>query len=1065
MPRFQNTSSHNRGSAVVLVIVTLVLMTLIGAVYLQSTSVQRFAVSKVEGDIDMVAQATFTQIMAALAQDLTDEGDRTEWHDYPWTNDDAGAENRWQVSPFFRSSADARGGYQDNAWLASTAPVFGSDPNLGTWEHITNLNGFYLRAAGSDPSNLATVSNAASASSLHEDIVDFSDVFTQPHDLEVTWPVTSSSLLVDADGDGIPDSRWTWAAIPQINGFFYTAAIRVVDLSSLVNINVWQSQVTNDEGTTYTSSYLDAPRWDRPSEIDLGGFILGALNGIGLTADRFHAFLNQRFDPAGSLTDAFTDRSMRRAFWNQQGRFFAAQTDYQFHGISSEYELRRRHGLSNTGGSAITASIENPAALGPLLREGADELKWHDTPYDASLLDYFTAEPRHQLTTLSGSAPLAPKLPGDTGTTGPILKQNINSSTVEALYETLATVLNGADPANLPGQFDRISQLAAQLAVNIKAYTTTGNEMPEITLENSDGTTITTYYGLKALPMLVEVYVQRPYVLQNAVDNGDGTYNLIWNELGKAGYAIELGNPYRRPIAIDDNVELWIQVPGVGETRLGTLAELTGLSELIPGESIVLYRNSDDGDHDDLTSLIATTNLVDLTIDPAVPVVFDWPAVAAHEEVIVQLRGRSTSGPMDLPYSKIDAKGMPTTLTQNNLDTGGVTPISITTDPANAHQAYQQIFRIGNGEGVNMLLHSTENIDDGHDVRLENLSSGPSYLPTYKMSTDHLGEISKPNSNLNPGVVPTTGTGADQIILSHREMEQIGELAHITTLGMRVTRSILTGAPTSDPDAIMTYDRVGEHDRGSAPGLNKIRLNFDPDTADLIETGSPTLRDAWQVPYAAALLDRFTTYSSHTSNGEAQHIIPGLINLNTMPEHLMAQVLPIADEHIREGVAKAIVNYRSNPSGRSSARENNPGIAMLGELFSQDSLFVDPQGDGSVPAFNAIADANSGSDTRVIGLNNTPIDFLSNPSNTTGDGIGNDREELYQIASWLSQVGSVRSDFFVAYLYLQEFQGTDWTSGPTNQRRYVAVLRRNPKSGNVTVEKMMPASTDLFAID
>lgn len=1069
MPRFQTFQNHRRGSAVVLVIVTLVLMTLIGAVYLQTTAVQRFPVSKIEGDIDVAAQATFSQIMTILARDSTDEGDLTEWHDYPWTNpDETDPDNEWETIPFFTgptsSTTHARGGKQDNAWLASTSPIFNSSFPNGFWEHVTNLNGYFL--GENQITGSADLHSISSISATNEIIAR-----TLSNDTQSPFNhAVDSDRLVDADGDGIPDSRWTWAATPQINGFFYAAAIRIVDLSSLANVNVWLSQV--DSNNQYSPTAAHAPRWDHPSELDLGRFF----NNAGLPNESFVDFLEVRIAELSHTwptSESLVPRIFRSDFWQNQGRFLNRQNSpksYHAYNLHDEYELRRRHGLARTPAMSRSSLIEDD--LDPTLRHST--LTSNEASYieaASSIQDFFLNEPRHQLTTLSGSAPLASRLPNDVAS-GPFsIKANIDSLVSDPdttpLFNALAHVFDPGTPSSfpVPTGFPFLDDFLAQFAVNIKGYLDPSNQV------HGYQTGPETYYSLSRLPMLVEVYAQRAYEMTNVTyDSALESGSLQWEERGNPGYAIEIGNPYRMPIPINDQVELFIYDPASDTSvSLGNLESLvpSSVTSLDPGQSIIFYVNSSDSyGNENIASRFGTeSNPIQIPLST-----FSWPTTSSTSDTThdglrfsIELRANVTPPPVSpspnpVTYSRMWAFRLAETVNSTYSGPTDPTPI-LGTDDA---RAYQQFFFRGNGNGANMLTFwegdGSYSSGDSDVVQMDVVRVDSNNLPPITYNTSHfsLGQHHKVavGTAVNDHTSPYTLN--DQVVMSGQgEFTHMGELAHITFLGFTPTQTI------GERWHLLTTGI-------SSPSLEDVRLSFDPGTATKVDDNS----DKLNVPYAAALIDRFTTYAENAANGDARNIVPGLINLNTIPEHLLAQILPIANDNIRDGIANAIVKYRQNPDRgtagpekRSSATRQNPGIAMLGELFSGDPLLIDPAGDGSVLGFNAIATANSGGDTRVLGPNSTPIDFLGNESTTAGDGVGGDREERFQIASWLSQVGSVRSDFFVAYLYLQEFKGTNWTSGPTNARRYIAVLRRNPANGSVTVEKLLPGSTSLYIVN
>lgn len=163
--------------------------------------------------------------------------------------------------------------------------------------------------------------------------------------------------------------------------------------------------------------------------------------------------------------------------------------------------------------------------------------------------------------------------------------------------------------------------------------------------------------------------------------------------------------------------------------------------------------------------------------------------------------------------------------------------------------------------------------------------------------------------------------------------------------------------------------------------------------------------------------------------------IPGRININTAPWYVIAQ-LPWVSRRINPplnyDLAQAIVAYRDKlpiPVDYGIGRYNATGIVGIREQ----------------PGFASIGELNF----IIAGLNNfnvglyalDTIDLPGFPDLTTygpglGDGIADDFEERDVIFSRISNLVSVRSDVFTAYILVRI--GSD---GP--QKRVVAILDRS----------------------
>lgn len=172
-------------------------------------------------------------------------------------------------------------------------------------------------------------------------------------------------------------------------------------------------------------------------------------------------------------------------------------------------------------------------------------------------------------------------------------------------------------------------------------------------------------------------------------------------------------------------------------------------------------------------------------------------------------------------------------------------------------------------------------------------------------------------------------------------------------------------------------------------------------------------------------------YNFHSSDA-AETRIKGRVNINTAPAFVLAQ-LPW-------------VSLRNNPVGY-----NDPNLAEAIVAY-RDKLDLFPFGpdytirtDG--PGFESIGrlcDVNLGSENYAMdyyvhgtmGGDQTGFPDLTTPDQVTGDGAPNDFEERDLIFARISDLVTVRSDIFAAYILVRI--GAD---GP--QKRYTAILDRS----------------------
>ncbi len=158
--------------------------------------------------------------------------------------------------------------------------------------------------------------------------------------------------------------------------------------------------------------------------------------------------------------------------------------------------------------------------------------------------------------------------------------------------------------------------------------------------------------------------------------------------------------------------------------------------------------------------------------------------------------------------------------------------------------------------------------------------------------------------------------------------------------------------------------------------------------------------------------------------------IPGRININTAPWYVIAQLPWISNE-----LAQAIVAYKDKtfvpggPDYRSRPRE--PGFASIGELSNVVS-----------------GDPNYRMDYYAL----DPNDLQDFPDLTPRDGAINDFEERDVIFARISNLVTVRSDVFTAYILVRI--GAD---GP--QKRVIAILDRSnvySSDGKVRIVALHP---------
>ncbi|MEM6260084.1 MAG: hypothetical protein AAGI37_17555, partial [Planctomycetota bacterium] len=624
----------DRGSAIVLVLVSMVLMAILAGSLLQLTRFERIPQS--ESNIEVVIESVVAEILNAATEDVLDDngnflntgdvatGGGDEPWDFPWTNPDTTLgrtveyDNGTTINPNF----PVYGGEMDDSWLADGAPDFrgahlantlynGAFTNTtdGHWRKISNLTGLYLGGTGgvADLSTQATpieypVNNNASVLNRDRDIGNL------------------AGYLVDADGDGIGDSRWTWAPLRQVGATKYVTAVRIIDLSARANFNVILGPTAASGGSVDPASYQPTsanpnaePRGDAPTELDGPAFVelitLGdSTTPVNVTAQHleWRQALGYRFNDNLTSTapasiaydgDAVTPTAGSRTdYWNRGASRVSNRFDYNgiagsaTFGFVDAFELLQGNGLNSTNSTTIEGLMPT------FLRDGGDENGYAtgagtNKPNNWSERQFWELDPRKYITLFSGSSSAAK--PGATASAR-LLKVDVNRATEQNRVGQISTAINRIADGNLAALYDHLADdqdLSDQLAANIADYIDDDNEVRTV-----NGKT-----GFEALPFITEIYTQRVYDGAVTVNNADRANSTItWSAPADhaIGYVIEIGNPFGRDTADSNDwrgrpVDLRNVFLGINGTVMTThLADLTGQNFLQPGEVVHLYRNS-----------------------------------------------------------------------------------------------------------------------------------------------------------------------------------------------------------------------------------------------------------------------------------------------------------------------------------------------------------------------------------------------------------------------------------------------------------------------------------------
>ncbi|MEM1213382.1 MAG: hypothetical protein AAGI68_13925 [Planctomycetota bacterium] len=1009
-PRRQRLRTRHSGSAIILVVISVILLALLGATYLQITRFERLA-NPEQGNIEIVFQSILTKAATTLGEDIVqtndlafDPGDGIEPYDYDHvrstgitTQTVLAADHGGTFNPSALIEVD------DDPWLGS-AFLTG-----GLYRNITNLCGYFidLDANGGLPDNL----NYARAQQA--DIT--------PQVIDGTTAVAVTSQFADTDDDGLADARWAWPPIFEVGGIRYVFAIRIVDLSARVNLNTASIQLdTTPASGAYgrTTNAAETPRGTNPSELSLGGFVYDSFSGTLATqrqfADDAESIIEARYGLGGTfprpyLTEPTINQYDRLAYWENGGsrlradggltppaNLSAQAITYVPFPLLDTAELLTRNGLSDgAASSSIESADEGGGTPDDLLRTTIDESGTTGDAYGAAPGDFFTTEARKWLTTHSGVGDFA--MPTPTGTALDT-QLNVNGSTAAQIAANLA------DLGYTPDAGTNDAAFANHLAASIKDFADTDNRP----------TLVDTQYGFEPLPMITEVYLQVPYLLGTPTPNAGGGQDvpISRTNAGDIGYAIEIGNPFSFPIPLE-NVTL-----NLGGNPVGTLDTLTGApAELLPGESLVIKGpngafNAPGPDPD-----VTTTNATEISLNESFP--------DGGTEVTLEVATQTGGSVVYHRFSTPSIIQSETIVDWIGDGTNG------NAAPA-AGQVHHRVFRrYGYFTGLDLLR-----VGSGTNTELpaeDDAEPFQNYL-FYDGAASELGEAKQtpPAGNFVDGAAP------EQVIVRDEEgIDYIADIALVMGVGPTTTLTL--------PEVWQDQTSLADH-----------RL---PDPADTATLAGPILgsaEDAYQVNFSTLAMARLSTISprndgvdnddSNTADDDSENFIGGKININTAPGFLIESTLPIPDGGLRTDIADAILEMRDYdatvdplPAGRT---RTNPGLAYIGELFARAEL--NPFG-------------GDGTDNLTWpGLTNMQLDWNTRDANGDGtidaadaDGIVDDLEERLMIARWLPQMYSTRSDVYAAYVLINGYDGGTLTE---TLRAVVIFQRANVREGGDLAE-------------
>ncbi len=1038
--------AHQRGSVIILVVVVIVLIALAGTVYLQVARTDRAITRRAHhNNVDQVVTATVAQVRQLLKRDIVDpnsgqmlrygeDANATTAFDYPWTHPD-----------------ESLRGVIDRMHLATLTPDF-STPGDPRWRHLSRLS--------TDP--FINPNDGSTLTGPHEDVS------------------VDNPMLADTTGDGVGDALYQWAPLRQVGEIEYIAAARIIDASAMANINV----ATRMDGVSGVDGMLDV-RGYYPTELRLDRLL--SRTGAGdWSAELSNLLMRRGVDSPEQLglddidPPRADDEGTRAGYWFQRARIWHDRTnEWSF---ADEIALRHRFALRDV---LQVGDVEG--AMPQVLRRDAPSERFYfqavgaSEPSPQAMAAYFQGGTgpiadrtfrniRHLLTTRSGHTAIAPNwdvgggqaLFGDAR---PMKFDLLNTLREEAqqqqrmqrLYEITERIFLGGDRNYLELPDNEARFAAADLAANFHTYTTRQRQARGLQVGGR------TFYGLRPLPFIREVYVQWIYEHEQEEEPEDPEaepqFNQ-WRRLDQSlAIAIEIGNPFDEPIALTgaDAPALRVAVTDTAGTPLIS-QPITGNVTLAPRDAAreqrtaVLYSNRagvganivEDGRGENLD---ADLNLGNQTIN------------LGADAIQAPLRPRLNNGRFDDRYVALQIQNSDgqwvtydrfelrrTTTQQSFFETAQVIQTQPTPDPYHRHI---QLSYARDGRNWRYLSNRNRQLSlERYDHIQENADpSDGDYMTTVPGFDDD----EKPSEGAGP-IQGDEALDNVQLAVAGRPMLSIAELGWVFMVGYYDGDDGRGDIPTR------LSGRDGEGGYLDDFETRRLTLDFSREAALTQMPG------AGAMPHAAVLMDVLTTLhpgydgvdndgsgqadQPHDDGQPAEQWIAGTINVNTAPPEVLAMVLPLVEpggvDDI-EQLVQRIIEYRDNPGNRPgltgglNIRANRPGIASIGEL-----LYINPTG------------ADNPEDMQRFGQSGDPADdrvqLYPLPEDLNGNGkqrlpVADSAPEKMARFHRLAQVLSTRSDVFIGYFLIRGYRVGEWDRGPVESARVVAVFDRSHVRG------------------
>jgi len=972
-PMQHRASRHRQqGSLLILCVTVLVIIALIGIAFLQRVRLDQAATARHERNyMDLVINGILTEIGGQLTNDVFENAiNSRELYDYPWTkpvNNNEAERLDGTIVPVNGAGVSAGPGrwnrtYEDDRWLASTVPTYvDGGPDEYRWMHLTNLTGIWLDLENPSSNQVEQPINRTAA--LGAGNIINSDTDIPLADLERILPGRTIPLGVDSDMDGVLDSRWQWVPVPvrDFAGRKYIMAVRIVDLSSMVNLNS-ATPLYDFASATNNSSPPSKSRGYSPTWLDISRLSVRWITPTGGTTNAWTGDLNEMFKHRVSqmtgqigTIDLLTGQNFQDTeidlLWEDQTSLYG-YIDRNFL-ADSEMELRRFGGINDT-------SVESPLEerMPKLLRQapstplteasymdlvaGLNQVNgnrnkeslghWfygHEDGDQAAVVDRRFAGLRHMFTVSSGVADYVTKYGGAAiggGLNKFNLRQQINDTqnNIDAvkLRQRIAQAFKlpligtaGPDDYLTISNNDVMNDLIREYAMAIEDY----SDSDSVPGGFFDGDTLATQpgvraFGLERLPFLREAYFQLLYTDEDLVPAGtpDNVFETWVVKDDTQGVVIELGNPFAHEMLSDDLnglIRIVIEQNGnpVGTPWVYNDASLTRVAardDTSQDDTLLIVSDTSDGTTNGQG--MGTDQETELNLNTA-PYLITTPDDQLtfnvdNTQISVLLQVDVDPDPIGEDWVTYDR--MDTDVQFEPEIPHGPSNVNVTV--AHLPQHAQHSFRRNSVE-INYI--STDTGDGSSSALPESSPTGPG---TYSASVHDFQNDNKSSVSGGTWTMPV----GFQLPLANQPMRSIAELAWVHMFGFTDVESF--------------SERIGKE------ADNRHFLLLDPNDPQFVVLASPDNPGSpgAGIPHAGVLMDLFTTLSprndgkdndnddgnndprlepSSVDNSE-ELLIPGMINVNTAPLHILTLASPLGESIAQtERLMRMIVSYRDQP--------------------------------------------------------------------------------------------------------------------------------------------------------